>query len=283
MPDFSRLIRFTRLIRLTPRPGLWAAVLLLGGCAPMLVGPPRVLIHGEQHDQPAHQQQTAETVSALAARGRLAAVVMEMADAGHDTRALAADASEDAARAALGWQERAWPWSAYGPVVMNALRAGVPVLGGNLPRTALRATMADATLDDAVPAAVAELLRRAIDEGHCGLLPAALQPGMLRVQIARDRQMATTVMQALRKATPGQSVLLLTGEQHAARDRGVPLHLVAAGLAADRIRVLGWTGGSALPVDERREAPRAETVDHCADLVRRPPDGAAKVQPPPLR
>ena len=49
--------------------------------------PADVLLLGEQHDAPAHQQWERDTVQALAREGRLAAVVLEMAHAGTDTAA----------------------------------------------------------------------------------------------------------------------------------------------------------------------------------------------------
>jgi uncharacterized iron-regulated protein len=96
----------------------------------------RLLFFGEQHDQPDQQRQVAAEVQALAARGELAAVVLEMAEQPHRTSALPRDAGEAAVREARQW--KGWPWEPYAPVVMNAVRAGVPVLGGNLPRSAMR-------------------------------------------------------------------------------------------------------------------------------------------------
>src|SRR5690349_10330275 len=43
---------------------------------------PRVLLYGEQHDQPDQQRQVAQAVRELASRQRLAAVVLEMAESG---------------------------------------------------------------------------------------------------------------------------------------------------------------------------------------------------------
>ena len=45
-----------------------------------------------------------------------------------------------------------WPWADYGPVVMAAVRAGVPVAGANLPRAQTRTAMQDSTLDARLPA-----------------------------------------------------------------------------------------------------------------------------------
>ena len=53
-----------------------------------------LLIFGEVHDQPDQQRQVAEEVQRLAAGGRLAAVVLEMAEAPHGTVGLPRDASE---------------------------------------------------------------------------------------------------------------------------------------------------------------------------------------------
>ena len=106
--------------------------------------PTDVLLLGEQHDAPEHQRLQRETVLWLAAKGQLAAVVMEMAESGHSTQALPRDATDAQAQAALQWNDAAWPWKAYGPVVMAAVAAGVPVLGGNLPRAQMRAAMGEA-------------------------------------------------------------------------------------------------------------------------------------------
>jgi uncharacterized iron-regulated protein len=230
---------------------------------------PRVLIFGEQHDQPDQQRQVAAEVQRLAAEGRLAAVVLEMAELSHSTATLARTATDAEARDALQWT--GWPWDAYAAVVMNAVRAGVPVWGGNLPRSGNRAAMADATLDARVAASARESIAEAVRDGHCKLLPASQEPGMVRIQIARDRALAEVVATAVRKAPAGSTVLLLTGAQHASRDRGVPLHLQHdAKVAAADIHVVAFgarDGG--LLVDEWREAVFTPQEDHCEGLRKR--------------
>jgi uncharacterized iron-regulated protein len=240
---------------------------LAAGCATP-APPPRLLVFGEQHDQPDQQRQVAESVQQLAAAGRLAAVVLEMAERGRDTRALPRDASEATAREALAWS--GWPWEAYAAVVMNAVHAGVPVLGGNQPRAELRAAMADPSLDAQVPAAVREQLAEAVRSGHCNLLPASQEPGMVRVQIARDRAIAATVQSALAGAAPGQQVLLLTGAQHASRDRGVPLHL---GPGTPLHVVMFGERSIGLQADEWRPAEVTPRPDPC-EAFRRQRQGA---------
>lgn len=151
-PQISRLLGATAL----------ACVLSLSGCAGLPAAhdaaapwperlhallPADVLLLGEQHDAADHQRLQRDTVVWLAARNQLAAVVMEMAERGHSTQGLPRDATEAQVQAALQWQGNAWPWKAYGPVVMAAVGAGVPVLGGNLPRSRMRAAMGEAAWD----------------------------------------------------------------------------------------------------------------------------------------
>jgi uncharacterized iron-regulated protein len=74
-----------------------------------------------------------------------------MADTGASTSALKPSATEQQVRNALNWNDKGWPWAAYGPAVMTAVRAGVPVLGANLPRAQMPARMADSQLDLQLP------------------------------------------------------------------------------------------------------------------------------------
>ncbi len=229
--------------------------------------PPRLLIFGEQHDQVDQQRQVAAEVTALAERGQLAAVVLEMAEQPHRTSALPRDASDAAVRDALQW--KGWPWEPYAAVVMNAVRAGVPVLGGNLPRAEMRAAMADSALDAKIDDAVRGLLSDAVRSGHCDLLPASQLPGMVRIQIARDLAMARVAAEALRSAPAESTVLLLTGAQHASRDRGVPRHLATIDATWPVRVVMFGEAGPDLLADERRAAAFTPQEDHCEALRKR--------------
>ncbi|MDR2155067.1 MAG: ChaN family lipoprotein [Burkholderiaceae bacterium] len=215
---------------------LGAAMLLAAGCArspaaPFIPAeatrlaallPTDVLLLGEQHDAPEHQQLERRALEWLAARGELAALAIEMAEQGHDTAGLPRGADEAEVRSALNWSDRDWPWPHYAAVVMAAVRAGVPVLGANLPRARLRQAMTDATLDARLPPAAFKKQAERIRAGHCNALPQAQIRPMTRVQIARDRAMAATVAGARR---PGRTVLLVAGKGHVHRTLGVPMHL----------------------------------------------------------
>lgn len=230
------------------------------------------LLLGEQHDADAHQWLQAAAVQVLARQDRLAALVLEMAERGHDTAALASSADEDTVRAALAWNDAGWPWQRYGPVVMAAVRAGIPVVGGNLPRHRHAEVMRDAAWDDTLTDTEQRAaLHRTLDEGHCGLLPAAQLPAMARIQLARDDAMAATLLE---RRTPGRTVVLVTGAQHARRDRGVPHHLVrrsAAEAAHACVSVeLRATDAALVELDPAFDAlwltPATAPADHCAGL-----------------
>ena len=228
--------------------------------------PTQVLMLGEQHDAPEHQAIHQRTVSTLAVRGQLAAVVLEMAQGG-STAGLAATASEAQAQEALQWDPRAWPWPAYGPVVMAAVRAGVPVLGGNLPTNRMRASMGQTELDLRLSPQALARQQTLIREGHCQLLPDSQIAPMTRVQIARDVNMAQTIASALPLARPGQVVMLISGSVHADRQLGVPVHL-PAGVKVASLRL--QAGSSALTgerFDQVLTTPAAPKKDYCAGLA----------------
>ncbi|MCD6664938.1 MAG: ChaN family lipoprotein [Hydrogenophaga sp.] len=255
--------------RLPVTPALLLALTLLGACAhqppvPAIPDAPLVLL-GEQHDADEHQRLARDAVRRLAVQGRLAALVVEMADAGRDTRGLPPQASEAQVRERLVWNSDGWPWERYGPVVMAAVQAGVPVIGGNQPRAQMRASMQDSRLDQRLDAAALDAQRQAIERGHCGLLPDSQLPAMVRIQVARDLSLAHTATSALR---PGQTVLLLAGSGHVRRDLGIPRHLDPA--LAQQARVV-WmqAGGDPVPAgqaDATWATPAVPEKDHCAQL-----------------
>lgn len=253
------------------------AALALAGCAhqPSEVAPAwparlqqvlpaDVLLLGEQHDAAEHQRLQREAVQWLAARGMLAAVVMEMAEQGGSTAGLPTDATEAQAQAALNWQDKAWPWAKYGPVVMAAVGAGTPVLGGNLPRSQMRATMGQAQWDAHLPAPALQRQYTEIRDGHCGLLPESQIAPMARIQIARDASMAQVATSALQ---PGKTVLLIAGAGHVWRSLGVPTHL-GSGVKAQV--VVAQAGGEAdathADADLLAPTPALPPRDACAEL-----------------
>lgn len=184
--------------------------------------PADAILLGEQHDAPQHQHIEAELVQWLAQRGQLAALVLEMAEAGRSTAGLPAPPGETQVRTALAWRDDAWPWAQYGPVVMAAVAAGVPVLGANLPLAEMRPAMQNQLLDSALPGPALKAQQQAIRLGHCSLLPESQIAPMTRIQIARDQRMAQVLQSA---AVPGKVALLVAGSGHVDRQLGIPQHL----------------------------------------------------------
>ncbi len=232
--------------------------------------PARALLLGEQHDASEHQRIARALVQTLAGRSVLAAVVLEMLPAGSSSGQLPRDSTEAAVQRALGWNEGGWPWAAYGPVVMAAVRAGVPVLGGNLAAQQMRAQMTRIELDSRLAAPALAEQQQLMREGHCGLLPESQIAPMARIQIARDLSLAATLEAAVRQAGPQQLVLLLSGSVHADKRLGVPAHL-PPDLAVRSVRLLaggqdGQGGQGAGQFDAHWPTAPAPPTDHCAAL-----------------
>lgn len=227
--------------------------------------PATLLLVGEQHDAPEHQALQTELVRQLAEKGQLGALVLEMADAGQTTQGLAPGASESAVQGRLRWEQnpQRWPWAAYGPSIMAAVRGGVPVMGGNLPASQVRSAMQDTSLDQRLGEPALRQQRDNIREGHCGLLPESQIAPMTRVQIARDLTMARTLSNA---AYPRRVVVLIAGNQHVRRDLGVPLHL-SSGLEA-RVLMAVADGDAAAPnaADRIWRSPPRAPRDYCAEF-----------------
>ncbi|WP_336692885.1 ChaN family lipoprotein [Delftia acidovorans] len=277
-------------IRSIPRPfirtprlaGLAAATLLaaaLAGCASSSA-PARdwtqqlqrwsdapIVLLGEQHDAVAHQAWQQATVEQLAKQERLAALVIEMAPHTGSTASLARDASEEAVQQALQWQDAAWPWPRYRGVVMAAVRAGVPVLGGNLPRAEMKQAMRNENLDTHLPPEGWQRQLDAIREGHCGLLPDTQLPPMARIQLARDASMAEAARAAVK---PGKTVLLVAGRGHVLRGVGIPTWLPEAAGAKVAVAQAGETSvAQASDVDWLQKTDALPAKDHCAELRER--------------
>lgn len=230
-----------------------ALALLVAGCAataPLAdVTGVDALLLGEQHDADAHRALQERYVAQLVRRDALAALALEMAERGRSTAGLPRDAGVTQVQQALQWNTEAWPWDRYGSAVMAAVRAGVPVLGANLPRGEMRAAMGDKSLDGLLPGPALKAQQQAIRIGHCDLLPESQITPMTRVQIARDRAMAGTIASAVAR---GKTVVLLAGAGHVEPAVGVPRHL------PQTVKV------------QPLVLPRVEdTRDHCAELRER--------------
>ena len=219
----------------------------------------RFVLLGEVHDNPAQHAARAELLRTLLADGRPSWVVFEQIDREHSA-AIAAlapasardvDAVIDAGRL----DRRGWGWPLHRALFAAALAGGARVVGGNVGRAEatlivsggaarlpddLRRWFADDGSDGGRPearwtAAQAAQLRRDIDEGHCGALPAAMLVPMALAQRARDAGLAAAML----AAPAGTRVLLIAGNGHVRSDTGVPHYLRSTGVAAQAIVTVG--------------------------------------------
>ena len=227
-----------------------------------------LLLLGEQHDAIEHQELARLSVQSLASKQKLSALLLEMVDDGLNTKGMPVDSTESLVRERLQWRDTGWSWSSYGPIVMQAVRVGVPVIGSNLPYSAMSEVMSDASWDAKVPSAVLSAHRESMIKGHCGLLPASQVPAMARIQIARDERMARTAQQWMHK---GKTVLLIAGAEHVKKDRGIPLLLNSS--AASNTSVV-WMQASTSANQDSSFAdvnwltPPVAPKDYCAELAK---------------
>lgn len=225
--------------------------------------PMDALLLGEQHDAAEHQQIHSQVIALLAQRGLLAALALEMADAGATTARLHPSSTGQEVKNALKWNDKGWPWEAYGPAVMTAVRAGVVVMGANMPAGAMRGSMADSTLDGQLPGPSLKAQQQLIRTGHCNLLPESQITPMTRIQIARDIRMAETLKDV---ALPGKVVVLLAGSAHVDRLLGIPQHLPAS----LKVKAVRLRAGDAAATDQADAfdavwaTPALPEKDYCA-------------------
>jgi uncharacterized iron-regulated protein len=229
--------------------------------------PVDALLLGEQHDAPEHHAIEREAVEALATRGQLAALALEMAEEGRSTAHVAPTATESQVQAALDWSDKAWPWASYGPAVMAAVRAGVPVVGANLPRERMKNAMADVSLDAQLNGKAYTAQQEAVREGHCRMLPESQILPMTRIQVGRDRAMAQAIVKARK---PGQTVLLIAGAGHVVRTLGVPQHL-PDDIKVATVRLMAAPAGAEVvpgEYDKTWRTPPLPEKDYCAEFKR---------------
>jgi len=251
----------------------------------------RFALLGEIHDNADHHRLQAAMITALIARGRRPALVLEMIGR---TRQAALDQAlrehpgdPEAIAQAVEWSESGWPsFEIYRPIFSAALAGALPMRAAGLEREETRAVI------DREPGAVSEAivarygLDRPLDpathqavlqemiDGHCGHLPEAMAEPMVRVQRVRDALLAD----ALEAGASADGAILIAGNGHVRKDRAVPALLgdraswVALALAevqADRREPGDYASQydvETLPFDYVWFTPRDNDIDYCAEL-----------------
>lgn len=128
--------------------------------------------------------------------------------------------------------QKNWDWALYKGLIELAYQYKLIIVAGNLSRqdasavmkqgfkASLPATLIDALkLETELPTTILNAQIKAVDEGHCGQMPAQFLNPMAKAQIARDVWMAYTLEQALVQNPKG--VVLIAGNGHTRKDIGV--------------------------------------------------------------
>ncbi len=189
----------------------------------------RFLLLGEKHDNPDHHRLQLAILRGLLADGLVSSVSFEMLDSrttsGLEQVERGGFDSMEELRELLQWDEEGWNWDFYGPLVAESLNAGVEVRAANISPETVGQVYVE-PLDPQIAAVLndsaLEQLNIEIDQSHCNMLPPSQFPAMVRVQQARDHQMASS----LGKAGPRARLdVLVAGNFHVRHDLGVPGYL----------------------------------------------------------
>ena len=189
----------------------------------------RIFLLGEIHDNPNGHSARLAFVKQLVAQQQKPVVAMEQLD--RETQpeldlALARCQDVDCVLKKVGSPD--WDWDFYKPYVQMALDQKITLVAANLSNADLRQVMTKGFAAVYSPQVIAEyklnplpmqllsLQRKAIQEGHCNLLPAQAIDPMVQGQIARDVWMASVVM-----GGQNPTVILIAGNGHVRKDAGV--------------------------------------------------------------
>jgi uncharacterized iron-regulated protein len=205
-----------------------------------------IILLGEVHDNPDHHRLQAWMIREAAPARQLRrrpVVVMEMISEDQSSALARFFSGRRSGRSALGpqdlgklltWEARGWPsWTIYQPIAETALEAGLLLVHGDAGRDRIKAVrekgLAAVAERDRVrtklsiplPAKLDAALLTEIGQSHCGMVPETAWPSMLAVQRLRDATLADQLL----RADPRRGAILIAGNGHIRRDRGVPWYL----------------------------------------------------------
>lgn len=213
-----------------------------------------IVILGELHDSPVHHARQARLVRALSPAGLAFEMVPADSEEGVEVF-LAQGGSRGEIGPAIGWERLGWPdWELYAPIFEAAPEAYVA--GGAPARAELRqAALAgaaaawggdagDVGLDRKPDQATLRELEERMLAAHCGQIPRPVARQMVEAQRFKDARLAKAVLRA-RQRGGGQAVLI-TGNEHARTDRGVPAYVsrLAPGLEVASVGMIELPAGA---------------------------------------
>lgn len=255
------------------------------------------VLFGEVHDNPLHH----ELRSRLGLSSYLSTVLEQIsADKAANLEAFAVetksgytDASLEKLKSAIDWANSGWQSYNYDPLLVAALKAQTPIFAGDANRDTIKKIAKegagvlsadekaklklDLPLGDKADAASLDDLY----ESHCKSMPREALANMALAQRYRDAVLADTALQAIAKRG---GTIVLTGNNHARKDRGVPWYMHARAPEKKTLSILlvevedGKTDPEAyVPKDPDGKpaadfvvfTPRAERTDQCAEFTKK--------------
>ncbi|MFM1817085.1 MAG: hypothetical protein RLZ98_3780 [Pseudomonadota bacterium] len=253
---------------------------------------------GEVHDNPDHHRLQAFAIRTIAVRRKLP-VVMEMLSADQSDGLAQFYSGGEGASGAMNpdrlfdkvdWDKSGWPArDVYRPLVAEIIASGMQIHIGSDGRKSVRAIgrvgfddlsvgrLKRLGLDAALSEDLLLALKRELISSHCGLVGKNAILAMATVQRYRDGYMAAALVRQGKK----EGAVLIAGNGHVRKDRGVPWYLDR--IASDRTSVVVMVveveqdendPGSYMPKSPDGEAvadylvftPRARRADPCEQM-----------------
>lgn len=197
--------------------------------APTRQDAPSIFLMGEIHDNAHGHRLRLESVMSLIAQGHRPVVVMEQFDRDQQSALdLALTRCGDVDCVLAKAATPGWEWHFYKPFVQLALEKKVTLLAANLSTVDVRKVMTqgfsavfspqaiEAYQLQRIPLPLRNAQNKAIQEGHCNMLPAQAIEPMVQGQIARDVWMASVI-----NGVQNRMVVLIAGNGHVRKDAGV--------------------------------------------------------------
>jgi uncharacterized iron-regulated protein len=242
-----------------------------------------LVLLGEVHDNPDHHRWQGWLVAGIAKTRRAAGsaeagrVAFEMVMADKADRLKAKPETAAAFAQAVEWDKSGWPpFAVYEPVVAAAIADGYDLVPASptreLNRTVRKGfdgldaeTRTRLALAEPFAASLTDALSAEIKISHCNMMPDSAIGAMVNVQRYRDAVMAD----ALVGGNGGDTnvAILIAGNGHVRRDRGVPWYLLARGRKADEIASVIHVEVEDGKTDPSAYVPRAPDGSPAADYV----------------
>lgn len=235
---------------------------------------------GEIHDNEHGHQRRLEQVTQLIEQGPQPVVALEQFDRENQAvldAALAQCPDVDCVLDKAG--TRGWEWRFYKPYVQWALDKKIKLVAANLSNGDVRKVMThgftavlgpqlvDTYQLNKIPAQLLAAQKKAIQEGHCNMLPAPAIDPMVRGQIARDVWMAHVV-----NGVSNASIVLIAGNGHVRKDAGVLQWLTLQNQAKTQVHgyVESIDKTDASRYDHVHVVPAVEREDPCLAFTQKP-------------